>query len=107
MHPELYDIMPDGCDEEDNTQQQQQQQKLPRHAAVDIHYCGQSRLLSVVFADGSAALYSPPGTGYLQPQLTFRRWLCTAAARYAKTWGTGCLGAYVATRGGWEAGPAA
>jgi hypothetical protein len=40
-------------------------------------------LLSVVFGDGSAALYAaaPPGGGSAQlSHLTFRRWLCSTAA---------------------------
>jgi hypothetical protein len=54
---------------------------LPRRAAVQVHYCEPLRLLGVVFADGSAALFSPAGSGQLQAQLVFRRWLCSAAAR--------------------------
>lgn len=89
MHPDLYDISPDGLsdDDEDSPKQQQQQephqqqqQQLSRRAAVHVHYCEPSRLLGVVFADGSAALFSPAGSAQLQAQLVFRRWLCTAVA---------------------------
>lgn len=91
MHPDLYDISPDGSSDDDEddpqqllTQQQLQQrqlEQLPRRAAVQVHYCEPLRLLGVVFADGSAALFSPAGSGQLQAQLVFRRWLCSAAAR--------------------------
>lgn len=85
MQPDLYDIFLDSAsddEEQDSYQQQQQQQdhRLSRRAAVAVHYCEPSRLLGLVFADGSAALFSPAGSGQLQAQLVFRRWLCTAAA---------------------------
>lgn len=87
MHPDLYDISPDGLSDEEDTLQQQQQpyqqqqeEQLSRRAAMHVHYCEPSRLLGVVFADGSAALFSPAGASQLQAQLVFRRWLCTAAA---------------------------
>jgi hypothetical protein len=68
-------------------QQQQQllQPDLPDCGVEHMHYCETSRLLAVVFADGSAALYSPAGTAGALPtaQLDFRRWLCGPAARCA------------------------
>jgi hypothetical protein len=89
MQTDLYDIFPEGTSDEDEEQQyssfqqphqqQLQDSQLSRRAAVAVHYCELSRLLGLVFADGSAALFSP-GTGMLQAQLVFRRWLCTAAA---------------------------
>lgn len=80
MHPDLYDISPDGLSDDDEDSPQQQQQQLSRRAAVHVHYCEPSRLLGVVFADGSAALFSPAGSAQLHAQLVFRRWLCTAVA---------------------------
>jgi hypothetical protein len=44
-----------------------------------VHYCEPSRLVGVVFDDGSAALFTPAGQ-HLQAHLVFRRWLCTATA---------------------------
>jgi hypothetical protein len=65
-------------------QQQQQQLDLPDCGVEHMHYCATSRLLAVVFADGSAALYSPGQPGALPTaQLDFRRWLCGPAARWA------------------------
>jgi hypothetical protein len=64
-------------------QQQQQQLDLPDCGVEHMHYCETSRLLAVVFADGSAALYSPGQPGALPTaQLDFRRWLCGPAARW-------------------------
>jgi hypothetical protein len=64
--------------------QQQQQLELPDCGVEHMHYCETSRLLAVVFADGSAALYSPGHAGALPTaQLDFRRWLCGPAARWA------------------------
>src|SRR5690348_13056223 len=91
MQLDLYDIFPEGASDEEEDQegssfqqpyqqQQQEDSQLSRRAAVAVHYCEPSRLLGLVFADGSAALFSPAGSGQLQAQLVFRRWLCTAAA---------------------------
>jgi hypothetical protein len=89
MQTDLYDTFPEGTSDEEEEQQyssfqqpyqQQQDSQLSRRAAVAVHYCEPSRLLGLVFADGSAALFSPAGSGQLQAQLVFRRWLCTAAA---------------------------
>jgi hypothetical protein len=55
---------------------------LPDCAVVHMHYSETSRLLAVVFGDGSAALYSPGHAGaLLTAQLDFRRWLAGPAAR--------------------------
>lgn len=84
MRNELFNLWPDAaCDPATSASGQ-----LDQHlgcAVVHLHYSEPVQLLSVVFADGSAALYSTTsssgsaGEALQSSTLEFRRWLCPAA----------------------------
>lgn len=86
MRGELFDVLPDGPSSMPPGPSQQQQQCA---TIARMQYNDTARLLSVVFVDGSAALYAPSSSGssgggvvvegHLGAQLEFKRWLCGPA----------------------------